>query len=158
VLYLDSSVLIKHYQIERGTEAFNEKLRSELESSRAVFTSVLSYAEIHAIIARRVREKLVSSAEGSTIQTSFDSDWLTGFTSIPMDPAVLSFIRQIVNVHPLKGSEAVHLASALSLRDRVSHGSIARPSEPITFASSDRQLISASQKLQLEVFNPEDQG
>ena len=155
MLYLDSSALIKHYQVERGSVAFDEKLRFVLAKRSPVFTSVLTYAEIQAIVARRVRERQISATEGATLQDNFDSDWVTGFTSLPIDSAVLAFVRQIVNAHPLRGSDAVHLASALSLRDKIVSGGSARSSEPITFVTSDRQLITACQQLHLDVFDPE---
>jgi len=147
---------MKHYQIERGTDAFNERLWAEFENSRHVFTSVLSYAEIHAIVARRVREKLLSAGEGTAIQNRFDADWVLGYTAVELDSYVLIFIRDIVKAHPLKGADAVHLASALWLRDMVRvGGKLARPGEQIIFASSDKQLIMAAQQHNLEIFNPE---
>jgi uncharacterized protein len=158
VLYLDSSALIKHYQIERGTEELDKKLEAELATSGAVFTSVLTYAEIHAVFSRRARERLISPTECSEMQGNFDADWRSGFTHVPIDSSVLSFVRQIVNSHPLKGSDAIHLASALSMGDRVRHGRIARPAEPVVIASSDRQMITAAINLQLEVFDPEAEG
>jgi predicted nucleic acid-binding protein len=156
VLYLDSSALMKHYQNERGTEAFDKKLMAELENSSHVFTSVLSYAEIHSIVARRVREKLLSAVDGAAIHERFDADWVLGFTAVELDSYVLIFIRDIVKAHPLKGADAVHLASALWLRDTLRiGGKLAVPGEQITFASSDKQLITAAQKYNLDVFNPE---
>lgn len=156
MLYLDSSALMKHYQNERGTDALNQKLWAEFENSRHVFTSVLSYAEIHAIVARRVRERLLSAADGAAIQDRFEADWVLGFTAVDLDSYVLVFIREIVKAHPLRGADAVHLASALWLRDMVRvGGKLTRPGEQITFASSDKQLITAAQQHNLEVFNPE---
>jgi len=156
VLYLDSSALMKHYQNERGTEAFDKRLWAEFENSRPVFTSVLSYAEIHSIVARRVREKLLSAVDGAAIHERFDADWVLGFTAVELDSYVLIFIRNIVKAHPLKGADAVHLASALWLRDTVRIGEkLAGPGEQITFASSDKQLITAARQHDLEVFNPE---
>lgn len=156
MLYLDSSALMKHYQNERGTDAFDKRLRSEYENLGHAFTSVLSYAEIHAIIARRVRERLLSAADGAAIHERFDADWVLGFTAIELDSHVLIFIRQIVRTHPLRGADAVHLASALCLRDMVNAGArLARHGEKITFASSDKQLIRAAQQHNLEIFNPE---
>jgi predicted nucleic acid-binding protein len=76
VLYLDSSALIKHYQKEPGTEALEGRLQMEAESSRSVFTSALTYAEIHATLARRTREKLLSLDEAALVHDRFDTDWV----------------------------------------------------------------------------------
>lgn len=156
MLYLDSSALVKHYLNESGTDSINERLQVETENARPVFTSVLSFAEIHAIVARRTRERLLSVNEAAALHDRFDTDWVLGFTAIGLDTGVLIFIRDIVKMHPLKGADAVHLASALWLRDmtRVG-GKLLQHGERIVFASSDRQLTTAAQKYHLEIFNPE---
>ncbi len=88
MLYVDSSALMKHYQNERGTDAFDERLRAEFDNSRHVFTSVLSYAEIHAIVARRVREKLVSAGEARPFKTDLTP---TGCWDIPQWSLIRTF-------------------------------------------------------------------
>jgi len=156
VLYLDSSALIKHYQRERGTDAVDARLQAEAQSVRSVFTSVLTYAEMHAVLARRAREKLLSLAQAAAIQDRFDADWVLEISPIELRTNVLVFVRNIVREFPLKGADAIHLASALWLRDMTRLG--IKPDQyagPIVFASSDKQLASAARKHQLEVFNPE---
>jgi predicted nucleic acid-binding protein len=156
VLYLDSSALIKHYQRERGTDTIDARLRAEAQNVRSAFTSVLTYAEMHAVLARRAREKLLSPAQVVALQDRFDADWVFEISPIELGTNVLVFVRNIVRDFPLKGADAVHLASALWLRDMTRLG--IKPDQyagPIVFASSDRQLVSAARKHQLEVFNPE---
>jgi uncharacterized protein len=157
VLYLDSSALIKHYQNELGTNALNERLKLEAKGSRQVFTSILTYAEIHAIVARRAREKLLSPREAGTVHDAFDADWTTALTTMELDSDVLIFTRDIVKTHPLKGADAVQLASALCLRDmaRAGGSNLTQYNKQIVFACSDRQLNSAARKYNLEIFNPE---
>jgi predicted nucleic acid-binding protein len=155
VLYLDSSVLIKHYQNEVGSEALERKLRVERENSRIVFTSVLTYAEIHAIIARRRREQLLTTKEAEELHDRFDADWAFELSPVELAGEVLASIRGIVGAHPLRGADVIHLASALWLRDTARLG--AGPSKSdreVEFSSSDRQLCIAARKFRLEVFNP----
>lgn len=156
MLYLDSSALIKHYLRERGTDAVDAQLQAEAQNVRSVFTSVLTYAEMHAVLARRAREKLLSPLQAAAIQDRFDADWVLEISPIELGTNVLVFVRKIVRDFPLKGADAVHLASVLWLRDMTRLG--IRPDQyagPIVFASSDRQLTSAARKNQLEVFNPD---
>ena len=157
MLYLDSSVLIKHYQKEEGSEALEQKLQAERESSRTIFTSVLTYAEIHAIIARRKRENLLSTKEANELQDRFDVDWTFELTPVELAVGVLGFVRTIVNGHPLRGADAVQLASALWLRDaaRLRAGP-GKYDEQVEFSSSDRQLRIAAEKFSLQIFNPLD--
>ena len=156
MLYLDSSALIKRYQNEPGTEALNSRLRQEAKGLRSVFTSVLTYAEIHATFARRVREKLLSPVEAAALQYEFDADWVLGIGPIELGTGVLVFVRDLVRGFPLRGADAIHLASALWLRDTASLGmKVDQYTGPLVFVSSDKQLAKAAAKSHLEVFNPE---
>lgn len=157
MLYLDSSTLIKHYQKEDGSEALEQKLQTEREKSHTIFTSVLTYAEIHAIIARREREKLLSANEGDELHNQFDVDWTFELNPVELAVGVLGFVKTIVKAHPLRGTDAVQLASALWLRDAARLE--ARPGRhdgQVEFSSSDRQLCIAAQKFHLQIFNPLD--
>jgi len=157
MLYLDSSALIKHYQKEEGSEALEQKLQTERENSRTIFTSVLTYAEIHAIIARREREKLLSVNEANELHDHFDVDWTFELTPVELAVGVLGFLRTIVKAHPLRGTDSVQLGSALWLRDAARLGAgPGKYNERVEFSSSDRQLCIAAQKFSLQIFNPLD--
>ena len=155
MLYLDSSVLIKHYQDEDGSEALERKLKVERESSRSVFTSVLTYAEVHAIIARRRREQSLTTREAEELHDRFDADWAFELSPVELAVGVLASIRSIVGAHPLRGADVIHLASALWLRDAARLGAgPAKYDRRVEFSSSDRQLCIAAGKFGLAVFNP----
>jgi predicted nucleic acid-binding protein len=155
VLYLDSSALIKRYQYEHGTEALNARLQEETRGLRSVFTSVLTYAEIHAALARRAREKLISPEEAVVVQDEFDADWVLSIGPIELGTTVLGLVRDIVRGLALRGADAVHLASALWLRDMGRLGLKAdQYTGPLIFVSSDKQLARAASKHKLDVFDP----
>lgn len=156
MLYLDSSALIKHYQNERGTDALEVRLKEEETGLRSVFTSVLAYTEIHGALARRAREKLLSSEEASTLHDGFDADWVLSVSPIELDPSVLSVARDLLREFPLRSADAIHLASALWLRDMSRLGM--KPDQytgPLVFVCSDKRLGKAALKKQIEVFDPE---
>ena len=156
MLYLDSSALIKRYQNEQGTEALNARLRQEARGLRSVFTSLLTYSEIHAAFARRAREKLLSAEEAAAVQDEFDGDWVLSIGPIELGTDVLVFVRDLVREFPLRGADAIHLASALWLRDMARLGmKVDQYTGPLVFVSSDKQLAKAAAKSHLEVFNPE---
>lgn len=155
MLYLDSSALIKHYQNEQGTEALNIRLQEEARGLRSVFTSVLSYAEIHAALARRAREKLLSPEEAAIVQDEFDADWVLSIGPIELGTNVLGLVRDIVRGLALRGADAIHLASALWLRDMGRLGLKAdQYAGPLVFVSSDKQLARAASRHKLDVFDP----
>lgn len=156
MLYWDSSALIKHYIQEAGTEKIEGMLQDEENSSRPVFTSVLTFAEIHAALARRMKDKSLSYRMFLRSRKKFDSDWAFGIIPIELGVTVLVFIRGIVTEFPLKGADAIHLASALWLRDmaRLSAQSETK-SEKIIMVTADKQLANAAAQSHLEVFDPE---
>jgi hypothetical protein len=156
VLYVDSSVLIKRYVKELGTDATNKRFEIEVSGPGNPFTSALTYAEIHATLARKTREKLLSTREFKTLQDKFDSDWVFGISPIELAVGVLGSIKEVVVKFSLRGADAVQLASALWLRDAGRLGAMGRIVGAVTFATSDKQLLKAALAMKLEVFNPED--
>ena len=155
MLYLDSSALIKRYQSEQGTEALNIRLQEEAKGLRSVFTPVLTYAEIHAALARRTQEKLLSPEEPAVIQDQFDADWVLSIGPIELGTNVLGFVRDLVRELPLRGADAIHLASALWLRDMARLGVKAdQYTGPLVFVCSDKQPARAASKHKMEVFDP----
>ncbi|MGB8322424.1 MAG: type II toxin-antitoxin system VapC family toxin [Candidatus Acidiferrum sp.] len=156
MLYLDSSALIKHYIRERGTDAIDSKFREEEKYQRTAFTSVIAYAEVQAAFARRRRDRLSSSAETSRVQEEFVTDWAVKLNQVELGAGVLLFIRRLVEEFPLKGFDAIHLASALWLRDALRIAKdFGQSSNTLEFASSDRQLNKAASQLGMEIFDPE---
>jgi predicted nucleic acid-binding protein len=152
VLYLDSSALIKHYVRETGTGAVDDKLRVEEEAARPILTSVLTFAEIHAALARRARDKSLSTNESVKARAKFDFDWASGLSPVDLGPAILGIVCAIVDSFSLKGAEAVHLASALLIR---SSTSIITSRDSFIFLTSDKQLARAAAQSGLDIFNPE---
>jgi uncharacterized protein len=157
VLYLDSSALIKKYLVEPGTPELQARLEQETDAGAVVFSSGLTYAEMHAIVARRRREQNLSEAEAAVIHDRFDGDWVTSVTPVELSSAVLGFVRDIVKASPLRGADTLHLASALWLRDMTRLGVMpADYSGPLTFVSSDKQLLAAARKQKILTFDPSD--
>ena len=155
MVYVDSSALVKRYLEERGSDKLNERIT---ESRHRVLTSVLSFAEVHAALARKLRERPpLRAAEYHWATARLDSDWRTYLTRVDLTTVVLDLIPDLVKRNSLRGSDAVHLASALWFRESLEFDKVKGTSpETIIFATSDKQLARAAQYEQLEVFNPED--
>ena len=58
MVYVDSSVLLKHYIREKGTPAIKAKLKEESFRQAGVFMAVVGYAEALAVFSRRMRDAL----------------------------------------------------------------------------------------------------
>jgi predicted nucleic acid-binding protein len=155
VLYLDSSALIKHYQLEGGRSRLEAKLKEATNTGTSIFSSVLTYAEIHAVLARRNRERNISEPEAKRVHDQFDEDWIFTLSPVDATAGVLGFVREIVKNSPLKGADALHLASALWLRDMsIRRGKHGDDPKSLVFISSDKQLLTAAEKNSLRVFDP----
>lgn len=157
MLYADSSALVKRYVEEHGSKGLNAKLERTIKALRPVFTSVLTYAEVHAALARKLEERPPFRAtEYHSATTRFDSDWRTYLTRVELTPAILELIPGVVREYFLRGADAIHLSSALWVRKFLELDKLQESSrESLIFATSDRQLAKAAEKELFEVFNPE---
>jgi predicted nucleic acid-binding protein len=159
VLYVDSSALLKHYIRESGSRILTERIKGESLRQAGIFMSVVGYAEVLAVFARRLRENLLSIRRFDVVHKQFLDDWMFSITRVELSVGVLAFISDLVKKHPLKGSHAIHLASTLSLRDALRLGKqFGSGSESLTFATSDKQLKRAALFEGLDVFDPEEEG
>jgi len=140
ILFLDTSALVKIYIAEPGSERMREA--AGREGPKAV--SVLAFAEIHATFARRRREELLLAAELEGLRIDFAGDW-ENLTQVQVGTAVLDLVPGLCGRHPLRGADAVHLASALVLREE---------GLEVLFACSDRSLLGAAAGEGLPTFDP----
>jgi predicted nucleic acid-binding protein len=129
ILYLDTSALVKLLRVEQGSEAIWEAT----ESALALASSTLARIEVHSAFARLLREGQSSEA----IQTSlaeFEDLW-SGMAQVQMDRAVDAACGLCLK-HPLRTLDAIHLASALLLREE---GGL-----EVVFACADGRLREAA--------------
>jgi uncharacterized protein len=131
VNYFDTSALIKHFVQEAGSRRVAAIITAEPWPA----TSKVAYAEVHAALARKLREGALTPAAHRTISLSFDSDWRVYLRIDLVDP-LLALTRELVLRHSLRGFDAIHLASALRLRERTG--------EAVQFVASDGRLLTAA--------------
>lgn len=142
MIYLDTSALVKKYVIEDGTE----NIRELLKTRRVFFTSKLTYAEVCASFARKQREGGIKLQHYENIWKSFLKDW-ESLNLIEINDVIFPIIRKTVETHFIRGSDAIHLSSAIWLGNNVE--------KTITFVVSDKRLLNAAMDEGLQVINPE---
>ncbi|HLG20790.1 MAG TPA: type II toxin-antitoxin system VapC family toxin [Bdellovibrionota bacterium] len=126
MIFIDSSSFIKHYVAEEGTAEVN----ALLSSSSEIFVAWLSLSECLAALARLERQKLLTREEFGVTKKNFLEDWER--LRIVRETAELEpIVIRLIGKHPLRGADAVQLASAVYLREY---------DLPVTFVCSDRQL------------------
>jgi len=142
VIYADSSAIVKRYYAEPGSE----RVRERLAANERVFTSRLAYAEVHAALARKRRERAFSQVAYGRATTAFDCDW-PAYDQIALDAATLACVPELVRRYPLRGADAVHLAAAVWLRGLAG--------DPLELWASDERLLDAAAGERLIPVDPE---
>ena len=132
VLYLDTSSLVKLYVEEQDSS----KVEEWVKSSKVTATSLIAYAEARAAFARRFREKAFSSREYGRLISFFNEDW-DNYLIVRVTKELVRLAGDSTEKHALRGFDAIHLSSAVTLLRELS--------APIVFSTSDKKLQKASQ-------------
>lgn len=143
MIYLDTSALVKRFIDEPGAEHV-ERLFDE---RRPVATSFVAYAELFAGLARKRREGGLGARQYRLAAREVDREWPT-YVRVQVTQAVLRGARDLVERHPLRGFDALHLASAVHLA-RLTR-------EPLAFAAADSRLLDAAAAEGLEALDVSD--
>ena len=122
ILYLDTSALVKLYV----REAYSLSVRAWVDTATVVATAEVAYVEVLSALARRLRDGTLDEPAYEGAVAAVERDWA--------QLLVLGLERlragQLVGRHRLRAFDAVHVAAAMSLADRVAP-------EPVRFASFD---------------------
>ena len=131
VVYLDTSSLAKLY-VEEDDSPTIENL---VKASTVTVTSLIAYVEVRSAFARRFREKAFSAKEYKRIVSSFGKDW-EDYMRIQITEGIVTQAGDLAEKHGLRGFDAIHLSSAMALREELS--------SPVLFSCTDKNLQIAS--------------
>ncbi len=131
ILYLDTSVLVKQYIQESGS---NEVQKLILTAEHAG-TSLIARAEMAAALARATRLKILPATEADEAWEQFLADW-SSLSRLNVSRQIIEQASSLVWDFPLRGYDAVHLASAILWRETLE--------AEIILATFDRELWSAA--------------
>ena len=106
--YLDTSALIKRFVAEKGSP-----LIQRIIEAGSVTTAKIAYAEVYAGLKRKHREGYISTSQYALACRQFERDW-QAYIRVDLQNGILHLARDLIQLHPLRGFDAVHLASALS--------------------------------------------
>jgi predicted nucleic acid-binding protein len=143
VIYFDTSALAKKYlKKEKGRGKVIELLES---NPQHLVSSALTNLEILSALTRRQRE---ISGFDKALQ-SFSEDW-ESFIVWTIDDSLIGSAAALIRIHRLKAADAIHLATACSIRKHIK--------DRLLFVSSDQELLTAADKEGLLVLDPETEG
>lgn len=137
--YFDSSALVKHYVREPGTSTVNRML-----ASGTAAISRLTEAEISSALARRLRDGHLKSDQHHRALAALRID-LERIDVIELSAPVVAAVHSLLARHALRAGDALQLASALLLRDRLG------PDNPMSIIVYDERLHRAAQAEGLRV-------
>lgn len=128
--YLDSSALVKAFLEEVGREVVVALL-----DEATVAGSPLGYVECHSAFSRLFREGHLDESSVREARNELDARWVD-VASVELDDALRLAAGELTNAHVLRGSDAVHLASAFEFAGGTS--------SDVRFACWDQRLWDAA--------------
>jgi predicted nucleic acid-binding protein len=132
ILYLDTSTFIKLYVDEPDSALVEELVRSASQTS----SSQIAYAEMHASMARARRLGRLTNERYEFSVSRFEERWDATYT-VEASDALIRMAGALARAYPLRGFDAVHLASAVTIEQGLAEG--------ILFSSADSQLLRAAE-------------
>lgn len=111
MIYFDSSALVKRYTEEIGTDF----VKSIILDSAEIATSKLTYPEILSALMRRYPAGEIARKPLMNIIDRFEKDW-GHVLVLEFHNDLLPIVKILIEKHPLKEADAIHLSSALWLR------------------------------------------
>ena len=139
ILYLDTSALVKRY----FKEPYSDEVIAKWQEATEIVTSSLAYAETLAAIHRKKRESALKEDLVNKIVADLRADW-NSFIRIQVNDELNEYIDKAINGHPLRGFDAIHLASAMIMNETFP--------DNLLFACFDQALTQAAIKEGIQSF------
>lgn len=137
--YFDSSALVKYYAQEIGTNWVRGLI--DAQSANEIFTALVTGVEIVAAIKRRERMNLITAPDADAALAVFRNQFRTHFKALRTSDTVVDRAMNLAETHKLRGYDAIQLASALLIEERMTAQGVG----PLTLISPDAELNQAAQ-------------
>ncbi|NGZ09433.1 MAG: PIN domain-containing protein [Nitrospira sp. LK70] len=138
MFYWDTSALVKQYITEQGTEAIQQW------QAESAATSMIAFTEVHSAVMRRRRDGTLSESIARSILRAFRQDW-SSYLKVPVHEGVITRGAALIERHKLRTLDAIHLASALGLREEVG--------EAVELIAADGDLLKAASAEGLVIYS-----
>ena len=134
-VFLDTSAFAKRYVAEQGSD----KVLAVCQQADSLVVSVICLPELISTLSRLVREKKLARADYRKLKGDAMAD-LADVDICQITPDVLASVVSLLESHPLRAMDALHVACALAC-------------EPDVFVSADHRQLSAARKAGLKAIN-----
>jgi predicted nucleic acid-binding protein len=148
IYYLDSSALVKRYLWEPGSRWLRVLLEQPGQDS---FASIgLIAVEVICALTRAERDGRIGRAKRDKVSKLFLAEAEDLFDTTPVSANILQNANELALRHPLRAYDAVHLATALQLAERLMWSGLPAP----IFVSADANLLAAARAEGLATEDP----
>ena len=134
-VFLDTSAFAKRYVAEQGSD----QVLAVCQQADSLVVSVICLPELISTLSRLVREKKLASAAYRKLKADVMAD-LADVDICQITQDVLASVVSLLEVHPLRAMDALHVACALAC-------------VPDAFVSADHRQLSAARKAGLSVID-----
>lgn len=112
ILYVDTSWLSKLYLDEEGSAG----VRESVQAADRLVSSRIAYAEARVALARAWRNGRIDDSVFRAARAEFERGWLS-ILVLEVTDEVAREAAELGDLHPIRGFDAIHLASATKLRN-----------------------------------------
>ncbi len=146
--FFDSSALVKRYIPETGSGWI--QTLTDTRADNLLIIARVTWVEVLSALARRQRERSLSSADRDLVIQQFQFDLNTQYRVVEFDQTLTQQAGALVSQFPLRAYDAIQLASGL----RTQLALVSATLTPLVFLTADVQLLTVAQSVGLTVDNP----
>jgi uncharacterized protein len=146
--FIDTSALLKRYVFEIGSDRVEQIV--EPSTNNRLYIAQVTPIEIISAVARRVREKSVSSDTLPDVRAGLARHLRRGYVTIVFSDEIASIAMNLLANHPLRAFDSIQLATALAVEEHLKSAGQAS----LVFLCSDQRLLSAASAVGLAVEEP----
>jgi predicted nucleic acid-binding protein len=135
IAYLDPSAIVRDYL----RETHHDEVRAYLDRVDSRVTHQFSYVEVASALAKAHRQARIRAEELTAVREKFELDW-PRFDRVMPDEWTARRAARLIELHPLRAMDAIHLAVAERVRQSL-------PALSFVFVSFDQQQNDAARQL-----------
>lgn len=148
--YLDASAFSKRFLREPGSEWVNREM--QFAATILLASSELLSVEVVSAVSRAYREKRISIHRRNSVVEQVREEVASFLETVPLTQPILKAASALTLTHGLRAYDAVHLATAIQVRNRFVQLAFPAP----IFVSADTELLAAAKSEGFATENPND--
>jgi uncharacterized protein len=149
--YLEPSALVKYYVTEPGSTWVRQLVDEEANILVSAEITIVEVAAALGVVARLGR---ISRRQRDGFWGRFTRDLLRRYEFLPTRRTIITRAAALCLKHPLRGFDAIHLASGLQLQETLAQQESGANALSSRYVTSDDRLLTAAQAEGLTVENP----